>query len=106
MKLVELESDVMKNKKFKQLIVDSYNKSKERNLVGIVYSAVSTYGFSDLINVEEFVERSAADMIHLKSKLTGVEADVYEYDLVDYKIKSSESTIYVRLRNKEVPLMY
>ena len=45
-------------------------------------------------------------MLYLKSKLTGTEIDIYEYDLVDYKIKSSESTIYVKLRNKEVPLMY
>lgn len=97
----------MKNEKFKQLIVDAYKKSKEGgNLVGIVYSAVSTYGFSDLVNVEEFVENSGADMLHLKSKLTDTEVDIYEYDLVDYKIKNSESTIYVKLRNKEVPLMY
>ena len=96
----------MKNEKFQNLIVDTYKKSKEGNLVGIVYSAVSTYGFSDLVNIEEFVKVSAADMLHLKSKLTGEEVDIYEYDLVDYKIKNSESTIYVKLRNKEVPLMF
>lgn len=97
----------MKNEKFKQLVVDAYKKSKEGgNLVGIVYGAVSTYGFSDLINVEEFVENSGADMLHLKSKLTDTEVDIYEYDLVDYKIKNSESTIYVKLRNREVPLMF
>ena len=96
----------MSNEKFKNLIVEAYKKSKEGNLVGIIYSAVSTYGFSDLINVEEFVENSGADMLHLKSKLTDTEIDIYEYDLVDYKIKNSESTIYIKLRNKEVPLMY
>lgn len=97
----------MKNEKFKQLVVDAYKKSKEgENLVGIVYSAVSTYGFSELINIEEFVKVSAADMLHLKSKLTGEEVDIYEYDLVDYKIKNSESTIYVKLRSREVPLMF
>lgn len=97
----------MKNEKFKQLVVDAYKKSKEGgNLVGIVYSAVSTYGFLDLINVEEFVENSGADMLHLKSNLTDTEVDIYEYDLVDYKIKNSESTIYVKLKNREVPLMF
>lgn len=96
----------MKNEKFQDLIVDAYKKSKEGNLVGIVYSAVSTYGFSQLINIEEFVKVSAADMLHLKSKLTGEEVDIYEYDLVDYKIKNSESIIYVKLRNREVPLMF
>ena len=96
----------MKNEKFQNLIVDAYKKSKEGNLVGIVYSAVSTYGFSELINIEEFVKVSAADMLHLKSKLTGEEVDIYEYDLVDYKIKNSENTIYVKLRNREVSLMF
>ena len=97
----------MKNNKFKQLVVDAYKKSKEGgNLVGIIYSAVSTYGFSDLVNVEEFVENSGADMLHLKSKLTDTEIDIYEYDLVDYKIKNNKNTIYVKLPNKEVPLMY
>lgn len=97
----------MKNEKFKQLIVDAYKKSKEGgNLVGIVYSAASTHGFSDLINVEEFVENSGSDMLHLKSKLTNAEVDIYEYDLVDYRIKNSESTIYVKLRNREVPLIF
>lgn len=97
----------MKNEKFQNLIVDTYKKSKEGgNLVGIVYSAVSTYGFSELINIEEFVKVSASDMLHLKSRLTGEEVDIYEYDLVDYKIKNSESTIYVKLRNREVPLMF
>lgn len=96
----------MKNEKFQNLIIDAYKKSKEGNLVGIVYSAVSTYGFSELINVEEFVKVSAADMLHLKSKLTDTEVDIYEYDLVDYKIKNSENTIYVKLRDREVPLMF
>lgn len=97
----------MKNEKFKRLVVDAYKKSKEGgNLVGIVYSAVSTYGFSDLINVEEFVENSGADMLHLKSKLTDTEVDIYEYNLVDYKIKNDESTICIKLKNKEVHLKY
>ncbi len=92
--------------KFKQLIIDSYNKSKEENLVGLVYSAISTYGFSEIINIEEFVKESNADMLHLKSVLTGLEVDIYEYDLVDYKIKSSENTIYLKLKNREFELMY
>lgn len=32
--------DKNKGKNFKSLIVDAYNKAKEGNLVGIVYSAV------------------------------------------------------------------
>lgn len=97
----------MSDGKFKNLIVDAYNKAKEGNLVGIVYSAVSTYGFRDLIDIKGFAENSNPSMLYLKSKLTDTELDIYEWELEDYKIKSSESTIYVKLKNKmEVALMY
>lgn len=93
--------------KFKSLIVDAYNKAKEGNLVGIVYNAVSTYGFRDLIDISGFVENINLDMLYLKSKLTDTEVDIYKWELEDYKIKNSESTIYVKLKNKmEVALMY
>lgn len=92
---------------FKELVLSSYKKSKEGNIVGIIYGAVSNYGFSELTNIEEFVEKSNADMLYLKSKLTGTEIDVYSYELENFKIKNSESTIYIKLKNKpEVALMY
>ena len=31
----------------------------------------------DILNIEEFVKVSATDMLHLKSKLTGEEVDIY-----------------------------
>lgn len=99
--------NINNNKKFKNLIIDAYNKAKEGNLVGIVYSAVSTYGFRDLIDINGFAENINSSMLYLKSKLTNTELDIYEWELEDYKIKSSESTIYVKLKNKmEVALMY
>ena len=49
--------------KFKNLIVDAYNKAKEGNLVGIVYSAASTYGVRDLIEVNGCVENINYDMV-------------------------------------------
>lgn len=97
----------MSDGKFKSLIVDAYNKAKEGNLVGIVYSAVFTYGFKDLKDVNGFAENINADMLYLKSKLTNTEVDIYKWELEDYKIKSIESTIYVKLKNKmEVALIY
>lgn len=94
----------MKDGIFKNLVVDAYNK---HNLVGILYGATSTYGLSDLTNFEEFLNVSNPDMLHLKSILTGAEIDVYEWELENYKIKNSESTIYIKLKNRpEVALMY
>lgn len=98
----------MKNQKFKNLLKDTYKLAmKDKNLVGILYSAIATYGFSELINFEEFVEKIMIDMMHLKSKLTNTEIDVYEWELEDYKIKHSENTIYIKLKNRpEVAIMY
>lgn len=98
----------MKDGKFKSLVKEMYRKSKsEGNIVGILYSATQTYGFSDLINFDEFADKILIDMMYLKSKLTDKEIDIYEWELEDYKIKSSESTIYIKLRNKpEVAIMY
>jgi hypothetical protein len=45
----------MKEGKFKNLVIDSYSKSKqEGNLVGIIYGAISTYGFSDILDINGF----------------------------------------------------
>lgn len=96
----------MKDGKFKSLVVDAYNKSKDGNLVGILYGAASTYGFSELVKVNEFVEISNPSMLYLKSKLTNTEIDIYEWELEDYKIKDSESTIYIKTKGKEIPMMY
>lgn len=97
----------MKDGRFKELVLASYEKAQEGNLVGILYGAVSTYGFSDLVDIEKFVKVGNPDMLHLKSKLTDTEADIYEWQLENFKVKSSESTIYVKLKNKsELAFMY
>lgn len=98
----------MKEGKFKDLVKIAYSKAKEEgSLVGILYSATQNYGFSQLINFDEFVDTISIDMMHLKSKLTDTEIDVYEWELEDYKVKHSENTIYIKLKNKlEVGIMY
>lgn len=97
----------MKDGIFRNLILDAYKKSSEGNLVGILYNAVSTHGFSDIKNIDGFVKNCNLDMLYLKSKLTGNEIDVYEWELENYKVKESENTIYFKCKNKiEVALMY
>ena len=73
----------------------------------VTINPVSTYGFRDLVDVSGFEESINSDMLYLKSKLTDIEIDIYKWELEDHKIKSSESTIYVKLKNiMEVALMY
>ena len=98
----------MKDGKFKELVKEAYKRAKEEgNLTGILYSATQNYGFSQLINFDEFADTIQIDMMYLKSKLTGVEIDVYKWELEDYKVKHSENTIYIKLKNKpEVAVMY
>lgn len=97
----------MKDGIFTNLILDAYKKSSEGNLVGILYNAVSTHGFSDIKDIDGFVKRCNPDMLYLKSILTGNEIDVYEWELESYTVKESESTIYIKCKNKmEAALMY
>lgn len=97
----------MKDGKFKNLIIDTYNKCNDKNFVGILYGITSTYGFSDLVDIEYFLEECNVEMLYLKSNLTGIEIDIFEWTLEDYKVKNSENTIYIKLKNKsEIALMY
>ena len=97
----------MKNGKFTNLILDAYKKSSEGNLVGILYNAISTHGFSDIKDIDGFVKKCNPDMLYLKSTLTGNEIDVYAWELENYTVKESERTIYIKCRNKmEAALMY
>ena len=44
----------MEARTFKDLIVEAYKKSKEGNLVGTLYGAISTSSFSDIQDIEVF----------------------------------------------------
>jgi len=96
---------------FKKLITDAYELKQQNNqLVGLLYGAVSTIGFNDFKDVEDmkgYIDTANPDMLHLKSRATGVEIDVYKWELENYKIKHSESTIYILLKSKgEVGIMF
>ena len=97
----------MKNEKFAALILTAYNLASGGNLVGILYNAISTHGFSDIKDIDGFVKKCNPDMLYLKSTLTGNEIDVYAWELENYTVKESERTIYIKCRNKmEAALMY
>ncbi|WP_373266152.1 hypothetical protein [Hungatella hathewayi] len=97
----------MKDGKFKNILLDTYEKSQGGNLIGIVYGAILTIGYSEIEDIYKFVEFMNPDMLHLKSKLTDYEIDVYSWELEDYKVKRSEKTIYIKVKNKpEIPIMY
>lgn len=90
----------LKDGKFKNLIVDSYNKAKEGNMVGLLYGAISTYSFKDITDIDDFVNSCNPDMLHLKSLITDSEVDIYEWALENYKIENNENTIYVKTKNR------
>lgn len=97
----------MKDGIFTKLILDVYKKSSEGNLVGILYNAISTYGFSDIKDIDGLVKRCNPDMLYLKSILTENEIDVYAWELENYTVKESKRAIYIKCKNKmEAALMY
>ena len=46
------------------------------------------------------------DMVYVKSLLTDMEVEAYDFTFKNFTIKESESTIYILTKNKEVPIMY
>lgn len=97
----------MKDGIFKNLILDTYEKSKEGNIVGILYGAVSTIGFSEINDIKQFTDLMNPDMLYLKSTPTNCQIDVYAWELENYVIKKGQRTIYIKVKNKpEIPIMY
>ena len=56
----------MEARTFKDLIVEAYKKSKEGNLVGTLYGAISTSSFSDIQDKVKAGERTI--YVKLKNK--------------------------------------
>lgn len=98
----------MNSCKFKKLIIDVYNiRNQSEHISGIIYSATNSTGFSEITDIEGYVNNCSPSMLYLKSKATDNEVDIYDYDIEDYKIKNSQNMIYILLKSKgEVGLMY
>ena len=94
--------------KFQDLIKDAYKLSKGGFLVGIIYTTSTNTGFKDIKEdqIDNFVDTRHIDMLYLKSTLGDVEMQIYENEFKDYKIKQSESTLYILTTKGETPLMY
>lgn len=114
----------MKNSKtFKQFVKDVYEASRERTmeetlwgtklsfpaLYGRIYIANSSPSFSEIEEGEKseypihtFLDsyNISPDMLYLKARKTGVEADIYESQYVSHSI--TEDRIIVAMRNKTV----
>lgn len=104
----------MKDCKFKQLIIDTYKDSKNRtftknelgitltynNYFGMLYNVTSTDSFNDISDIEKYMDIVNPDMLLLCSRTHYSEIEVYNWQLVDYKIEDDK--LYVQLKNKEV----
>ena len=94
--------------KFQDLIKDAYKLSKGGYLIGIIYTTGANTGFKDIKDdqIDDFVDTRHIDMLYLKSTLGDVEMQIYEHELKDYKIKNSESTLYILTTAGETALMF
>lgn len=97
----------MKSEIFGNLILKAYEKSKEGNLIGVLCDENSSMQFSNIEDIDGVMKESNFVTLYLKSKLTGNEINVCKSELENCKIKESESTIYIKCKNKmEVGVMY
>ena len=96
--------------KFNELVKESYKRYQEsKNIIGTLYTAQITYSFSQITetDLDKLLDKDIVDMMYLSSTLTNTEIDVYKDDLENYKVSHSESTIYIKLKNRpEIGIMY
>lgn len=106
----------MKNCKFKQLIIDVYKEWQKpertfkknvlgvectyKNFWGTLFGAISRHSFDDIKDIQQYMDAMNPDMLLLNSRVTDQETEVYDYQLVDYKIDGDN--LILELENKTV----
>ena len=99
----------MTNPKLKNLIMTLYKKClPKRNIICSLYTPLRTISLFDVESEEELNKllNLSIDMVYVKSLLTDMEVEAYEFNFKNFVLKEGESTIYILTNNKEVPIMY
>lgn len=106
----------MKDCKFKQLVLDVYeewqkpertfekiefgHKLAYNNFWGTLYNPISTDCFSDITDINRYMDISNPDMLMLRSRVTGQEVEIYSFQLEHYRIDGNKLVLI--FKNKEV----
>jgi len=99
----------MTNPKMKNLILTLYKKCLPgKNIICSLYTPLRTISLFDIESEEELhdVLNLSIDMVYVKSLLTDMEVEAYDFTFKNFTLKESESTIYILTKTKEVPIMY
>ena len=109
-----MEDNNMKDCKFKELIRDTYKDSYSKTFektefgmkvtynkyFGLIYNAISTHGFSDIKDIDAYVDLYNPDMLYLKSRVNDQEIQIYQWDLKEYRIE--EDLISIECKNGNI----
>lgn len=106
----------MKDCKFKQFIIDVYNewnkpertfKKKDifgeaiyKNFFGELFGTLQRHSFSDIKDVQDYIDSLNPNMLMLKSRKTNQEVEIYGFQLKDYDIDGDK--LKLQLKNKTI----
>ena len=97
----------MQNSKFKNLIIDIYNRFSVENLNCILRGRDLSFSLKDICDISELDDNIDATELYLESKLTDTSINLKADELENYRVKESEYTIYIKCKNRmEVGIMY
>lgn len=97
----------MQNIKFKNLVIDIYNRFSVENLNCVLFSKETSFALESICNINEFVDRFDITGLYLESKLTNTSINLKCDELENYRVKESEYTIYIKCKSRmEVGIMY
>jgi hypothetical protein len=107
---------IMKDCKFKQLILDVYKEwnkqervyTKEelgykityKNFWGTMFGACSRDCFMDITDIQKYMDICNPNMFLLNSRVTSQEVEIYDWQLENYSIQGDN--LIIKLKNKEV----
>ncbi len=76
-----------KRMKFKKLVLEVYRICKKDEIIGIIYDVNLTCSLCKIADINAFLKDNDPAMLHLISRSTGENIDIYEWELEDFKIE-------------------
>jgi hypothetical protein len=64
-----------------------------RNFFGSIYNAISIHNFTDITDINGYMETMNPDMLLLHSRVTDQEVEIYSWKLMGYSIDGNKLTI-------------
>lgn len=93
-------------KNFNNFIENLYTKWQRRNLVVILYTAMSQDEFSKIADIKGYLNSCIVDCVYIKSLKNQEEIQIYSWDLPNIKIITRNDTMTITKNKCKVKIKF